>query len=179
MRVRLFVVLLIAISAFGAFAQDGGKLRVPDAQQFVGAPQGPPLTGNELAVQTHRVGSLLRCPVCQGMAVADSPSEMAVNMKHQVRELLARGYTEEQILKYFELSYGQFVLLRPKFEGVNSMVWLMPIIALLIGGGVVFVTLKRLEKSPASKPTTDSQQPTTEQDPYLARVRELVSGDKS
>ncbi|HEX7828175.1 MAG TPA: cytochrome c-type biogenesis protein CcmH [Thermoanaerobaculia bacterium] len=176
MRVRLLVVLLVA---FAAVAQDGGKLRVPDAQQFVGAPQGQPITGNELAVQTHRVGSLLRCPVCQGMAVADSPSEMAVNMKHQVRELLARGYTEDQILKYFELSYGQFVLLKPKFEGVNSMVWLMPIIALVIGGAIVFVTLKRLEKGPASEPPTANRQLPTETDPYLARVRELVSGDKS
>jgi len=42
------------------------------------------------------------------MSIADSPSEMAVNMKHQVRDLLSRGYTQEQILDYFERSYGQF-----------------------------------------------------------------------
>jgi cytochrome c-type biogenesis protein CcmH len=111
---------------------------------------------------------------------------MAVNMKHQVRELLARGFTEEQILKYFELSYGQFVLLKPKFEGVTGMVWVLPLVALLIGGFVLFFTLRRLEKGPASQkvaaalPTSDVQPPAAEpEDPYLARVRELVSGDKS
>lgn len=157
-------------------------LKVPDAAQFVGAPKGSPLAGDQLFHRTSEVASLLRCPVCQGMSVADSPSEMAVNMKGQVRELLARGYTEEQILKYFELSYGQFVLLKPKFEGVTSMVWLLPVFALLIGGTIVFFTLRRLEKGPSSTPSlppTANQQPPTESDPYLARVRELVSGDKS
>ncbi|HET8798258.1 MAG TPA: cytochrome c-type biogenesis protein CcmH, partial [Thermoanaerobaculia bacterium] len=164
-----------------------GKLKVPDAAQFVGPPQGQPRSGAALAEETHRIGVLLRCPVCQGMSVADSPAEMAVNMKGQVRELVARGYTEEQILKYFELSYGQFVLLKPKFEGVTGMVWVLPVVALLIGGVVVYFTLKRLQQSPTAKaadipPPTANQSPAgtaAEEDPYLARVRELVSGDKS
>lgn len=151
------------------------QLKVPDAAQFVGQPQGTPITGEQLRVRTNEVSALLRCPVCQGMAVADSPAEMAVNMKEQVRELLSRGYTEEQILKYFELSYGQFVLLEPKFEGVTSLVWLLPLIALAIGGAIVFVKLRKLEAAPAapaaSTPPAD--------DPYLARVRDLVGKGKS
>src|SRR5687768_17180663 len=106
------------------------------------------------------------------MAVADSPAEMAVNMKAQVHELLQRGYTEEQILKYFELSYGQFVLLRPKFEGVNRLVWLLPLGALLVGITIVFFTLKKLEARAAAVPATSNQPPATPDDPYLARVRD-------
>jgi cytochrome c-type biogenesis protein CcmH len=109
----------------------------PDASTFVGPPQGQPLAGAALDAKTQEVASLLRCPVCQGMSVADSPSEMAVNMKHQVNALSARGYTREQILDYFERSYGQFVLLKPKFQGVNTLVWLLPLLA--IGIGVVIV----------------------------------------
>ena len=150
-------------------------VKVPDAAQFVGAPQGTPISGEQLFRETARVGSLLRCPVCQGMSIADSPSEMAVNMKGQVRELLARGYTEEQILKYFELSYGQFVLLKPKFEGVTGMVWILPVVVLALGLVIVFVKLRSLEKPQ----TTNNQQPTTEDDPYVSRVRDLVSGGKS
>lgn len=149
------------------------SLKVPDAQQFVGSPKGTPLAGAQLFTRTHEVASLLRCPVCQGMSVADSPSEMAVNMKEQVRELLARGYTEEQILKYFELSYGQFVLLEPKFEGVTSLVWVLPMIVLVIGGAIVFVKIRKLERGPAPAPAE-----TAAEDPYLSRVRDLVSGDK-
>ena len=154
-------------------------LKVPDAAQFVGAPKGSPMTGDQLFHRTNEVGALLRCPVCQGMSVADSPSEMAVNMKGQVRELLARGYTEEQILKYFELSYGQFVLLKPKFEGVGGMVWILPILALLLGGAVLFFKLRNLQKQPAPSTQQPSNSATQQpEDPYLARVRDLVSGGK-
>ena len=159
-------------------------LKVPDAAQFVGAPKGSPMTGDQLYHRTNEVASLLRCPVCQGMSVADSPSEMAVNMKGQVRELLARGYTEEQILQYFELSYGQFVLLKPKFEGVSGMVWILPLLALLLGAAVVFFKLRKLQQQPATsnqQPTQQPRNPATQQpetDPYLTRVRDLVSGGK-
>jgi cytochrome c-type biogenesis protein CcmH len=151
-------------------------LKVPDAAQFVGAPQGTPIAGEELFRRTNQVSGLLRCPVCQGLSVADSPSEMAVNMKAQVRELLGRGYTEKQILQYFELSYGQFVLLEPKFEGMSSLVWMIPIAALLLGVAVVYFKLKKLE-APLS--TANRQPPTANSDdPYLDRVRDLVAGDK-
>lgn len=148
------------------------QLRVPDAAQFVGEPKAAPVTGPQLERRTNEVGSLLRCPVCQGMSVADSKAEMAVNMKGQVRELLQRGYTEEQILRYFELSYGQFVLLEPKFEGVNTLVWLLPAVALLIGAGIVIVVIRRLQRPAAQQ--TASPPPPAETDPYLARVRDLV-----
>lgn len=143
------------------------QLKVPDAAQFVGQPRGTPLTGAVLEQRTNEVGQLLRCPVCQGMSVSDSPAEMAVNMKGQVRELLARGYTEEQILEYFELSYGEFVLLRPK----TPVIWLLPVIALIIGAAIVFIKIRRLEQP---LPPTANRQPPTEEDPYLARVRDMV-----
>lgn len=147
------------------------SLKVPDAQQFVGTPKGAPLAGAQLYQRTHEVASLLRCPVCQGMSVADSPSEMAINMKEQVRELLARGYTEEQILKYFELSYGQFVLLRPK----ERMVWILPIIVLVAGVAIVILKIRKLSAAPAEPAVPAAP---AEADPYLSRVRDLVSGEK-
>src|SRR5207244_8830203 len=143
------------------------QVKVPDAEQFVGQPQGAPMTGEALHQRTQEVASLLRCPVCQGLSIADSPSEMAMNMKGQVRELLARGYTQEQILSYFERSYGQFVLLKPKFSGVAAAVWILPLLAIAIGIVVVVTKAKKLEQP-------HDQQPTTSDDPYIDRVRELV-----
>ena len=128
-----------------------------------------PPQGDELARQTQEIASRLRCPVCQGLSVADSPSEMAVNMKTEVRNMLARGYTREQIEAHFVRSYGEFVLLAPKFEGVNALVWILPIAALLVGAFVVRMTLRRLAAAP--RPRND--------DPDLARVRELVKGTSS
>jgi cytochrome c-type biogenesis protein CcmH len=173
---RTLVVLTLLLAAAGlalsSFAQTS---QAPDASTFVGAPKGKPLTGEELKLRTHEVAALLRCPVCQGVSVADSPADMAVNMKHQVGNLLSRGYTEEQILQYFELSYGQFVLLRPKFQGVNVLVWMLPIAALVIGFVVVVAKMKRLS-GPA--PAVTVAEAEAADDPYLAQVRELVSGGK-
>jgi len=145
------------------------QIKVPDAAQIVGVPQGRPIAGAELERQTMHLASELRCPVCQGLAIGDSPSLMAANMKAQARELLAQGYTEEQILNYFEKSYGQFVLLKPKFQGVNALVWILPVAALAIGFLLVVVKAKRLESAPVPVATADAAE-----DPYLARVRELV-----
>jgi cytochrome c-type biogenesis protein CcmH len=128
----------------------------------LGAPQGSPLSGAALEQRTHEVASLLRCPVCQGMSVADSPSTVALDMKQKVHDLLARGYTQEQVLSYFESSYGQFVLLKPK----NLVVWVLPIVVLFVGAGIVFATMRRLSRPDDRQPATDN--------PYLDRVRELV-----
>jgi len=146
------------------------QIKVPDASQFVGSPKGVPISGAMLDQRTNEVAGLLRCPVCQGLSVADSPSTMARDMKQNVREMLARGYTQEQILSFFERSYGQFVLLKPKFQGVSLLVWLLPIAALIFGAVVVMSKAKQLEQEPAAR-----SEPTPEPvDPYLARVRDLV-----
>jgi cytochrome c-type biogenesis protein CcmH len=144
------------------------QIKVPDAQQIIGPPKGLPIAGAQLDRRTNEVASLLRCPVCQGLSVADSPSTVAQDMKQQVRELLGRGYTEEQILGYFEHSYGQFVLQKPKFQGLSALVWLLPIGALIFGAIVVFAKAKQLESAPAPAPVPAPE------DPYVARVRELV-----
>ncbi|SRR5581483_1442919 len=150
------------------------EVKVPDAEQFVGRPEGQPVSGAMLDQKTNETAGMLRCPVCQGMSVADSPSEMAVNMKHQVRELIARGYTQDQILRYFERSYGQFVLLKPKFQGVNTLVWILPILALIVG---IIAIFSMMGKRAGGQPVDDA--PPAEgaegsDDPYLAEVRKLT-----
>jgi cytochrome c-type biogenesis protein CcmH len=145
------------------------QIKVPDAAQIIGQPQGTPLAGPELERRTMEISAELRCPVCQGLAIGDSPSIMAANMKAQVRELLERGYTEPQILSYFEKSYGGFVLLKPK----NTLVWILPI--LVLAGGFVLVVTKAKKLATAPVKTATAEEPVD--DPYLARVREMV--DKS
>ncbi len=113
------------------------------ARQTIGAPAGTPLTGAELEAHTTRVSGVLRCPVCQGLSVADSPATMAQNMRAQVRELLHAGYTDDQVIAYFESAYGEFVRLAPAFRGVNRVVWLAPLAGLLLGLTVVALALRR------------------------------------
>lgn len=107
-----------------------------------GAPLGPPLSGAALDQATEDVASLMRCPVCQGLSVADSPASSAVDLKAEVRRQLALGYTRDQVIASFERSYGEFIRLEPKAEGFNWLVWLMPMLALVVGAAVIFFRLR-------------------------------------
>lgn len=100
------------------------------------------LTGEALEAEAKRVSAVLRCPVCQGLSVGDSPSTMATHMRQQVRELVATGFVEEQVLSYFEASYGEFVRLKPPLRGVNWLVWLTPAAGLGLGLGIVVWVLR-------------------------------------
>jgi cytochrome c-type biogenesis protein CcmH len=143
------------------------------------APRGQPLSGKLLDERTDEIGALLRCPVCQGLSVADSPATMARNMKAEVREKLAAGYDQGQILADFERSYGEFVRLEPPMRGVNWLVWFGPAGVLLAGGAVVAWALKRSPRVLQRDPDLPSRD-TLPTDPRLAaavrRVRMLAYG---
>lgn len=183
--------LLVLGSAAPLLAQSpaGSGATVDNARQILGAPRGPALGGAALETETKRVALLLRCPVCQGLSVAESPSSMALNMRDEVRELVAAGYDEEQVLRYFERSYGEFVRLEPPLRGVNWIVWLAPVAGLLAGAGIVAWTLRRPRPSAApvqasagvsgpAEAGVASAEPATDPElqPYLLRVRELAYG---
>lgn len=187
MRTRLVLIAtLLSLVAMSVFAQEpvttDTAIKSPDPTFIVGAPAGKPLAGDELELWTQRTGSLLRCPVCQGLSVFDSPATMAVNMKHQVRDLHAKGYTRDQILEYFEKSYGEFVRLEPPLRGFNWLVWLAPLVALAAGGVIVwwmFRKPKTTDVAVAEQASTDavrSIEIDPELEPYLRRVRELAYG---
>lgn len=89
--------------------------------------------GAELDALEQSVASRLRCPVCQQLSILDSPAELAQEMKAVVRERLAAGQSEEEVVAYFVSKYGEWILLDPPKRGFNLTVWLMPIAAL--GGG--------------------------------------------
>ena len=114
-----------------------------------GPPLGPPLSGAALDQATEDVASLMRCPVCQGLSVADSPASSAVDLKAEVRRQLALGYTRDQVIASFERSYGEFIRLEPKAEGFNWLVWLAPMLALGAGALVIFFRLRPAGRPPA------------------------------
>jgi cytochrome c-type biogenesis protein CcmH/NrfF len=70
----------------------------PEAARLLGPPAGGELAGEKLRERTDEVAARLRCVVCQGLSVAESPAPMAQQMKAQVRDLLAAGYAEPQVM---------------------------------------------------------------------------------
>ena len=109
-----------------------------------------------LEARTREVASGLRCPVCQGLSIQDSPSELAVQMKDVVREELRAGKSREEIEAYFVSKYGEWVLLEPKASGANLIVYLLPV-ALVFGGGV-FIWFMVRKWSRAGTPVTGARE---------------------
>ncbi len=105
------------------------------------AAQQPARPVTEQAV--HDVAAQLRCVVCQNLSVADSPSEMANQMRAIVRERLQAGESPEQVVQYFVDRYGEWILLSPRRQGFNLLVWLGPVIAVATGLAIVAVLLRR------------------------------------
>lgn len=97
----------------------------------------------DLDARAQAIAARLRCPVCQNESVADSPAELAAQMRALIREKLAASETEEQIVAYFVSKYGDWILLEPPRRGLLWLVWIAPAVALLGGALIVFTYLRR------------------------------------
>lgn len=118
--------------------------------------QQPPRPVNEQ--QVYDVASQLRCVVCQNLSVADSPSEMANQMRALVRERLATGETPDQVIQYFVGKYGQWILLEPRRSGFALVVWVVPVVAVVLGLAIAVLVLRswtRRRAAAASPPAQD------------------------
>jgi len=97
----------------------------------------------------------LRCPDCQGLAVADSPTASAQEIRRQIGELVADGATDEEVRAHFVARYGEWILLAPS----APIVWLIPFAVILAAaaGLVVWLVRRRPAGTPAAGPVTDAE----------------------
>jgi len=79
------------------------------------------------------VASQLQCPVCNGESVAQSSSPVAQEMRSLIRQQLASGQSDDQVLRYFQDHYGDTILETPPKQGFTAIIWLGPVVALLAG----------------------------------------------
>ena len=108
-----------------------------------------------LEAMTTRLASELRCPVCQGNSIQDSPSELAQQMRDLIRDQLRSGKTPDEVRAYFVDKYGEWILLAPKAEGLNLIVYLVPVAVILLGGLVVWRTVRKWT-APATSSAADT-----------------------
>ena len=95
-----------------------------------------------LEARTSAIASTLRCPVCQGESIQDSPSELSQQMRAVVRDQLRAGKTPDEVRAYFVSRYGEWILLQPKMTGLNILLYVLPVV-LVVGGLILIVILVR------------------------------------
>jgi cytochrome c-type biogenesis protein CcmH len=109
----------------------------------VRAKEAPPAAADPvLEARVQRIAAELRCLVCQNQTIADSNADLAQDLRRQVREMIARGQTDAQIIDFMTARYGDFVLYRPPLRASTALLWFGPA-ALLIGGVIVLVIVLR------------------------------------
>jgi cytochrome c-type biogenesis protein CcmH len=92
--------------------------------------------------RVQHVTEELRCLVCQNQTIADSHAELAVMLKRQVRDMLARGATEREAVDFMVQRYGDFVLYRPPVKATTWLLWFGPFGLLLAGLALLFARLR-------------------------------------
>ena len=93
--------------------------------------------------RTQRIAAELRCPVCQNLSVADSPSALAREMRAEIRQRLAAGASDADVRAYFVERYGEWVLLEPPRRGLNLVPWLLPLAGITLGAALWFGLVRR------------------------------------
>ena len=121
------------------------------------------------AERVDRITAELRCPVCQGLSVKDSPSETARQMRDLVVQRVAEGKTDTEIADEFRAAYGDWVLLAPPLVSWGGLVWLAPLAAVAAGIALAAVRLRR--ESTAEPPEPDARR--------LAALRERVAREEA
>jgi cytochrome c-type biogenesis protein CcmH len=85
----------------------------------------------------------LRCLVCQNQTIADSNAPLAVDLRNQIREQLAAGKSESDVMDFMVARYGDFVLYRPPLKPSTVLLWAGPFVFLLLG---IFLLYRRVTR---------------------------------
>ena len=134
----LFVVMLLPVSA---------KAVLPDEI----------LNDPALESRARTLSLELRCLVCQNQSIDDSNADLARDLRVLVRQRLLIGDTDQEVLEHIRARYGDFVLLNPPVQSSTYLLWYGPVIFLLLGIGLVFLTLRRRNLVPVDNPLDESE----------------------
>lgn len=129
--------------------------------------------GEDPAVEARlaSLGSELRCLVCQNQTLVDSHADLAKDLRQEIREMIQRGMTDDQIVAYLVARYGDFIRYRPPWKATTALLWLGPFLLVAVGGTVLGVSLKRRRRA-----RLEDDAPLTEEE--QARLRGLLGEGK-
>jgi cytochrome c-type biogenesis protein CcmH len=123
-----------------ALALGAALLAAPPAPAAVGDPA-ERLRDPALEARAQAIGRELRCLVCQNQSIEDSDAPLARDLRRIVREQVAAGQSNAEVMRFVHDRYGDFVLLRPRLTAATALLWATP--ALALGGGALLILAMR------------------------------------
>lgn len=99
-------------------------------------------TSSSAAQRVAHLETLVKCPSCQDLSVAQSTASSALAVRHEIATMVAEGKSDTQILTTIEAAYGTSILLSPSTTGLGALLWILPS-AVFLGLGVTVVVLRR------------------------------------
>jgi cytochrome c-type biogenesis protein CcmH len=100
-------------------------------------------SAENFTLDLNKVLKNLRCLVCQGQSISDSNSDFAQTIKLVVKDLIDEGKTEDEIYSFMSDKYGEWIVFKPQLNPQNSLLWILPYIALIFGGFIIFTLVKK------------------------------------
>ncbi|MER9603865.1 cytochrome c-type biogenesis protein [Mesorhizobium sp. M0243] len=110
-----------------------------------------------LEARARALSEGLRCMVCQNQSIDESDADLARDLRVLVRQRLVAGDTDQQVMDYVVSRYGEFVLLKPRFDLRNALLWGTPVLLLLIGGVFIVLTARSRRVLATNALTTEEQ----------------------
>lgn len=108
--------------------------------------------------RAEAIGSQLRCLVCQNESIEDSSAGLARDLRRVVREHVAKGESNRQIMDWMVNRYGNFIRLSPPLSIGTLLLWSMPVLALLLGLTTTFFAYRRRNAAPAAPPPLTAEE---------------------
>lgn len=108
-------------------------------------------TNPQTEQRIRQLSERLRCLVCQNQSLADSNAELAQDLRNQLREQVAAGRSDGEIMDYLVQRYGDFVLYEPPFKATTVLLWIGPFVLLAAAALVLVATLRRRRNLPAER----------------------------
>ena len=112
----------------------------------------------------------LRCLVCQNQTIADSHADLAVDLRNQIRDMLAKGQSPDQVRDYMTQRYGDFVLYKPPFKATTALLWVGPPLLMLVALIALFLTLRARQRARPEAFDPDTPE-TSDDDPHAGNAR--------
>ena len=85
----------------------------------------------------------LRCLVCQNQTLADSNAPLAEDLRREVREMIAKNMSDQEIIEFLTARYGDFVLYRPPLKATTTLLWVGPFVLVIVGATALIISLRR------------------------------------